>query len=215
MSKARNFLVEIGAEELPPKALRSLMDAFAANLTAAIDDARLAHGEVRAYASPRRLAVFIAALAGEQEARRVSQKGPPVSVAFDDDGELTAAAIAFAKKCGVAPADLGRDSSDKGEWLSCDVIESGQTTVELMPGLVEAALAGLPIPRRMRWGDGDAEFVRPIHWVVLLHGSSVIRQIFSASRQATRAAVIDSCLAARCQLRNRRIICRRSKSRGG
>ncbi len=175
MSKARNFLVEIGAEELPPKALRSLMDAFAANLTAAIDDARLAHGEVRAYASPRRLAVFIAALAGEQEARRVSQKGPPVSVAFDDDGELTAAAIAFAKKCGVAPADLGRDSSDKGEWLSCDMIESGQTTAELMPGLVEAALAGLPIPRRMRWGDGDAEFVRPIHWVVLLHGSSVIK----------------------------------------
>jgi len=174
MSTARNFLVEIGTEELPPKALRALMDAFAENLAAAIDDARLDHGEVRRYASPRRLAVLVESLANGQEDRSTSQKGPPVSIAFDDDDNLTAAGKAFAKKCGVAPADLGRTRTDKGEWLSCDVVEHGQTAAELLPALIESALAALPIPRRMRWGDGDAEFVRPVHWVVLLHGATVI-----------------------------------------
>ena len=174
MSKARNFLVEIGTEELPPKALRSLMNAFAENLEAAIDDARLGHGAVCRYASPRRLAVFVEALADGQEGRNISQKGPPVSIAFDDDGNMTPAGIAFAKKCGVDPAELNRTKTKKGEWLSCDIAVTGQTAAQLMPGLIEDALAALPIPRRMRWGDGDAEFVRPIHWAVLLHGTTVI-----------------------------------------
>jgi glycyl-tRNA synthetase beta chain len=174
MSKARNFLVEIGTEELPPKVLRSLMNAFAENLEAAIDDARLGHGAVCPYASPRRLAVFVEALADGQESRNISQKGPPVSVAFDDDGNMTSAGTAFAKKCGVGPAALGRIKTKKGEWLSCDIAVAGKTAAQLMPGLIETALAALPIPRRMRWGDGDAEFVRPIHWAVMLHGTTVI-----------------------------------------
>ena len=174
MSKARNFLVEIGTEELPPKALRSLMIAFAENLEAAVDEARLDHGAVSRYASPRRLAVFIEALADSQEGRNISQKGPPVSVAYDDDGNMTSAGIAFAKKCGVDPAELGRTKTKKGEWLSCDITDAGQPAAQIMPGLIDAALAAMPIPRRMRWGDGEAEFVRPIHWAVLLHGSTVI-----------------------------------------
>jgi glycyl-tRNA synthetase beta chain len=174
MRTAKHFLVEVGTEELPPKALRSLMEAFAGNLVAGIDAARLEHGEVKRFASPRRLAVLVESLASGQADHRTSQKGPPVAVAFDDDGKLTAAGNAFAKKCGVDPADLGRTKTDKGEWLSCDVVEAGRTTAELMPELVENALAALPIPRRMRWGDGDAEFVRPVHWIVLLHGATVI-----------------------------------------
>lgn len=174
MSDAKHFLVEIGTEELPPKALRTLMDAFADNLAAGIDDARLARGEIRRFASPRRLAVIVESLASGQEDRSSSQKGPPVSVAFDDDGNLTAAGEAFARKCGVEPSDLGRTKTDKGEWLSCDVSEPGRSTAELMPELLERALAALPIPRRMRWGSGDAEFVRPVHWIVLLHGATVI-----------------------------------------
>jgi len=174
MSKVQDFLVEIGTEELPPKALRALMEAFADNLESAIDDARLAHGEVHAYASPRRLAVLIEALIPGQEDRVVTQKGPPVAVAFDDAGKVTPAATAFAKKCGVEPSKLGRTKTDKGEWLSCDVVERGLSAAQLLPGLIESSLAALPIPRRMRWGDGDVEFVRPVHWVVLLHGSDVI-----------------------------------------
>ena len=174
MSKAADFLVEIGTEELPPKALRSLMEAFASSLAAAVDDARLGHGAVRPYASPRRLAVIIENLECAQEDRKSTQKGPPVKVAFDNDGNPTPAATAFAKKCGVAVDALERERTDKGEWLVSEVVERGRGADELMPELIENALAALPIPRRMRWGDGVAEFVRPVHWVVLLHGDKTI-----------------------------------------
>jgi glycyl-tRNA synthetase beta chain len=150
------------------------MDAFAANLGGALDEARLEHGDVHAYASPRRLAVIVEKLAAGQEDRRLSQKGPPVSVAYDDDGKPLPPAIAFAKKCGVDVAELQRVKTDKGEWLAAETVEEGKTAAELLPGLVEKALADLPIPRRMRWGAGDEEFVRPVHWVVLLHGTSVV-----------------------------------------
>jgi glycyl-tRNA synthetase beta chain len=175
VSKAADFLVEIGTEELPPKALRELMQAFATAFEAAIDAARLGHDTVHGYASPRRLAVRVTKLGLQQQDRKTSQKGPPVSVAFDGDGKPTAAAQAFAKKCGVAAKDLTTTKTDKGEWLSCDVVEPGKPAQELLPGLVEAALAALPIPRRMRWGAGDAEFVRPVHWVVMLLGRSVVK----------------------------------------
>jgi glycyl-tRNA synthetase beta chain len=171
---AADFLVEIGTEELPPKALRSLMNAFAENLATRIDDARLAHEDVHAYASPRRLSVLVEALAASQADRTVSQKGPPVSVAFDDAGNPNPPAIAFARKCGVDVADLERTATDKGEWLSYELVEKGRATGELIADIVEQALATLPIPRRMRWGSGDAEFVRPVHWVVLLHGKNSI-----------------------------------------
>jgi len=174
MSAADDFLVEIGTEELPPKALRALMTAFGENLTAAVDEARLAHGSVHVHASPRRLAVVIEGLSRSQDDRNVTHKGPPVSIAFDDDGKITPAGTAFAKKCGVEASKLGRSKTDKGEWLSCEAVESGEAAADLMPGLIEKSLASLPIPRRMRWGDGDVEFVRPVHWIVLLHGSDPV-----------------------------------------
>jgi glycyl-tRNA synthetase beta chain len=174
MTAASDFLVEIGTEELPPKALRELMLAFGTELTAAIDGARLAHGAVHSYASPRRLAVLVENLAERQPDRRSTQKGPPVSVAFDADGNPTAAGLAFAERCGVAAAELGRDKTDRGEWVSCELVETGQGAADLVPALVENALAALPVPRRMRWGAGDVEFVRPIHWIVLLHGNKAL-----------------------------------------
>ena len=170
----RDLLVEIGTEELPPKALRSLMEAFGSGLAAAVDGAHLARGDVQTYASPRRLAVIITALADRQDDRKVDQKGPPVKVAFDDDGNPTPAATSFAKKCGVGVDELGREETDKGAWLTFSRVEKGKTSAELIPGLVETALGQLPIPRRMRWGSGDAEFVRPVHWIVLLQGDEVI-----------------------------------------
>jgi glycyl-tRNA synthetase beta chain len=174
VSKAQDFLVEIGTEELPPKALRSLMDAFGASLAAGLVSARLGHGDVHTYASPRRLAVLVEKLAAAQEDRAAEQKGPPVGIAFDDDGRPTPAAEAFANKCGVAVNDLERVASEKGEWLVFNTFERGRSAAELVPEAVERALAALPIPRRMRWGAGDAEFVRPVHWIVMLHGKDVI-----------------------------------------
>lgn len=174
MSAQQDFLIEVGTEELPPKALRALMESFGSGLAAAVDDAGLEHGSVRSYASPRRLAVIIEALATRQADRTVQQKGPPTRVAFDKDGQATAAATAFATKCGVAVSALDKLATDKGEWLVFEAIEKGKAAAELMPPLIERCLAALPIPRRMRWGSGDTEFVRPVHWIVMLHGQAII-----------------------------------------
>ena len=174
MSKADDLLVEIGTEELPPKALRSLMEAFGANLAAGIDDARLTRGEIHSYASPRRLAIVVNKLARSQEDRKVEQKGPPVKVAFDEEGKPTPAASAFAAKCDTTIDALDRVETDKGEWLVFHAVEKGKAAADLLPDIIERALAALPIPRRMRWGSGDVEFVRPVHWIVLLHGKDVI-----------------------------------------
>ena len=130
---AADFLVEIGTEELPPKSLRALKDAFAENLQAAMDDARLDHGSVHAYASPRRLAVLIENLSRRQKDRTLSQKGPPTNLAFDADGNPQPPATAFAMKCGVDVGELGRTKTDKGEWLSCELLEKGRPAAEVVP----------------------------------------------------------------------------------
>ena len=172
--KTADFLVEVGTEELPPKALKSLMDAFAANLQAELLENRLAHGELLACATPRRLAVLVDELALAQPDREVELKGPPVSVAFDKEGIPRPAALAFAKKCGVDVAALGRVRTDKGEWLNYQASEQGAPAEQLLPGIVQASLDRLPVPRRMRWGASDMEFVRPVHWLVMLHGKNVV-----------------------------------------
>lgn len=169
-----DLLIEIGTEELPPTALAGLMTAFAEGLSAAIDEADLKHGEIRPYASPRRLAVIVEDLEHQQADRAVTRRGPPVTVAFDQDGKPLPAATAFAKKCGVEVDALGREHTDKGEWLCFEKVDRGQPAAALIPGFVERALTGLPIPKPMRWGEGEVEFVRPVHWVVLLHGEQVV-----------------------------------------
>ena len=174
VTRRADFLVEIGTEELPPKALRKLMLAFSGNLGRLLNDSRLEHGEIRAFASPRRIAAIVSGLAMAQEAREVDAKGPPVSVAFDDKGEARPAALAFARKCGVEVEALDRTKTDKGEWLSYRSIETGATAASLLPDIVEKALQNLPVPRRMRWGASDIEFVRPVHWIVMLHGKEVV-----------------------------------------
>ncbi len=174
MSGNDDLLIELGTEELPPTALKNLMQSFASGIERGLDKARLDHGNIHAFASPRRLAVIVEALAAGQTDREVTQKGPPIRIAFDDSGDPTKAAIAFAKKCGVDVADLNRDKTDDGEWLSHRACEKGKTTASLVPDIVRVALDTLPIPRRMRWGAHDEEFVRPVHWLVMLHGNSIV-----------------------------------------
>ncbi len=171
----KDLLIEIGTEELPPKALRGLMNAFATGITLALEQSVLPFERVDACASPRRLAVIVRQLALKQDDRSEELKGPPVRIAFDDNGNATPAAIAFAKKCGVDIGDLSRLSTDKGEWLAYQKIETGKPAAELLPTIVEKALGDLPVPRRMRWGTGEREFVRPVHWIVMLHGEELIR----------------------------------------
>ncbi|HHJ15476.1 MAG TPA: glycine--tRNA ligase subunit beta, partial [Gammaproteobacteria bacterium] len=174
MTATRNLLIEIGTEELPPKALRKLSSAFADGLAKGLDSATLKPSGIHAYAAPRRLALLIHDLPEAQQDRETVRRGPALAAAFDDDGCPTQAAIGFAKSCGVEIEQLDQLETGKGSWLAFRAIEKGKPTAELIPELVSKSLAGLPIPKRMRWGDRDEEFVRPVHWVVLLFGDEVI-----------------------------------------
>ena len=169
-----DFLVEIGAEELPPKSLEALGEAFRDGLVAGLEAAGLSHSPAKAYFTPRRLAVAVPKLLDQQPEQRVERRGPAVSAAFDAAGQPTRAAKGFAESCGVGVDELTRIKDAKGEFLFCRTTRAGEPAARLLPGIVQAALDGLPIARRMRWGDGTAQFVRPVHWVVMLHGDSVI-----------------------------------------
>jgi glycyl-tRNA synthetase beta chain len=171
---SRDFLVELGTEELPPLALQELEQAFAAGVRAGLSEAGIPHGELRSFATPRRLAVWVRDVAAVQPAQAIKLKGPPVSAAFDKAGKPTAAATKFAEKCGVGVEVLTRITEGKGEFLFFEGTKAGLTTVSMLPGIVQKSLDALPIPKRMRWGSSTAEFVRPVHWLVLLFGGDVI-----------------------------------------
>jgi glycyl-tRNA synthetase beta chain len=169
MSK-KDFLVELGCEELPPKSLKTLRDDFAQGIRNGLEKAGLAFDAMQAFAAPRRLAVIVEQLIEQQPDRRVIIDGPPVKAAFDAAGKPTPAALGFAKKNGVDISELDR-SGDKLRFIKQ---ESGQSATDLLPGIVQAALDALPIAKRMRWGASRVEFVRPVQWLVMLLGDRVV-----------------------------------------
>ncbi|MCL7942722.1 glycine--tRNA ligase subunit beta [Marinobacter sp. ATCH36] len=170
----QDFLVELGTEELPPKALKPLSDAFSRGITRGLEEAGINFGKVEAFAAPRRLAVRVRGLEDAQPDKPVEKRGPAVKAAFDDSGNPTRALTGFATSLGVTPDQLDTLETDKGAWVVYRTIEKGRPTVELMPELVDQSLAALPIPKRMRWGAHRTEFVRPVHWAIMLFGSKVI-----------------------------------------
>lgn len=170
----QNFLAEIGTEELPPKALKKLAVAFADNFTAELNNAGLTFDKVEWFAAPRRLAVKVHNLITEQPSKTIEKRGPAVSVAFDAEGKPTKAAEGWARGCGITVDQAERISTDKGEWLFYQVVEAGKQTKELLVDLVANALAKLPIPKPMRWGDKSEQFIRPVHTVTLLFGGELI-----------------------------------------
>jgi glycyl-tRNA synthetase beta chain len=171
---AQDFLVELGTEELPPKALHKLMSAFADGITQGLKGAELSFGEVKAYAAPRRLAVAVFGLVDKQQDKQIEKLGPAVKAAFDKEGKPSKAAEGFARSNGVTVEALGRKETDKGERLVFISEQKGAETETLLAGIVEKALAQLPIPKRMRWGARREEFVRPVHWLVMLFGNKVV-----------------------------------------
>ena len=168
------LLIEIGTEELPPKALRGLELAFTDSISRQLSDARLSFSRVHSFATPRRLAVRVHELSLKQQDQQVERRGPPTKIAFDASGNPTKAAVKFANSNGIALDKLETLNTDKGTYLVHRGIEAGRKIEDLVPGFVETALNELPIPRRMRWGSNDTEFVRPVHWVVLMAGASII-----------------------------------------
>ncbi|EOY5422519.1 glycine--tRNA ligase subunit beta [Cronobacter dublinensis] len=170
----KTFLVEIGTEELPPKALRSLAESFAANFTAELDAAGLTHGVVSWFAAPRRLALKVANLSASQPDREVEKRGPAVSAAFDAEGNPSKAAEGWARGCGITVGEAERLVTDKGEWLVYRAHVKGESAQALLPNMVSVALSKLPIPKLMRWGASEVQFVRPVHTVTLLLDDEVL-----------------------------------------
>ncbi|MCI5763668.1 MAG: glycine--tRNA ligase subunit beta, partial [Actinobacillus porcinus] len=170
----QNFLAEIGTEELPPKALKKLATAFAENVEAELNQAGLSFDKVEWFAAPRRLAVKVLGLATAQPSKEVEKRGPAVSAAFDADGKPTKAAEGWAKGCGITVEQAERIATDKGEWLVHRAVIEGQPTKNLLVGIISQALAKVPIPKTMRWGDKTEQFVRPVHTVTLLLGDELI-----------------------------------------
>ncbi|MDG6311599.1 glycine--tRNA ligase subunit beta [Glaesserella parasuis] len=170
----QNFLAEIGTEELPPKALKKLATAFAENVQAELNQAGLSFDKVEWFAAPRRLAVKVLGLATSQPSKEVEKRGPAVSAAFDAEGKPTKAAEGWAKGCGITVEQAERIATDKGEWLVHRAVIEGQPTKNLLVGMISNALAKLPIPKTMRWGDKTEQFVRPVHTVTLLLGDELI-----------------------------------------
>ncbi|MCQ4286398.1 glycine--tRNA ligase subunit beta [Pseudomonas stutzeri] len=175
---ALDFLVELGTEELPPKALGRLSDAFRAGIEKGLKEAGLKHARVQAFAAPRRLAVLVEQLDTDQPDRSINLDGPPLQAAFDAEGEPTQAALGFARKCGVDLAEIDRS----GPKLRYSRSIPGQPTAELLPDIVETSLNELPIPKRMRWAARKEEFVRPTQWLVMLLGDQVIDCTILAQR---------------------------------
>ena len=177
MSK-NTLLIELGTEELPPKTLKKLSGAFTTELLNGLTEAQLITTDdatsASPFASPRRLALTVPNVMSAQPDQIIERRGPAVQSAFKDDGQATPAAMGFAKSCGVEVADLGRLKTNKGEWLSYQLKEAGKTLNELIPAIMDQAIKRLPIAKRMRWGNGTAEFVRPVKWLIVMHGERTL-----------------------------------------
>jgi len=174
MSEALDLLFELGTEELPPKSLLTLSRALQAGVEGGLQKAGLSYGDFVSYATPRRLAFLVKDLATAQPDQLVEKRGPAINAAHAADGSLTKAAEGFVRSCGTTADKLTTLKTDKGEWLVFKQEVKGAATAELIPDIIRASLAALPIAKRMRWGAGVAEFVRPAHWAVLLFGDAII-----------------------------------------
>ena len=176
MSAAKSLLIELGTEELPPKALDELSSAFLRGICDGLAkrgvDAAL--DEARAYASPRRRAVHIPGVSAAQPEQAIERRGPALAAALDADGQPSKALRGFAQSCGVDVEQLEKLETDKGAWFVWRTLKPGQPVAALLPEIIDEALKALPIPRPMRWADHDYSFVRPVHWLVILHGAEIV-----------------------------------------
>jgi glycyl-tRNA synthetase beta chain len=176
MISAKSLLIELGTEELPPKSLDELSAAFLRGICDGLAKRGIAADLdlAQAYASPRRLAAFVPGVAATQPEQQIERRGPALSAALDAEGQPSKALLGFAQSCGVAVEQLQKLETDKGAWFVWRAIKPGQATSSLLPEIIDEARKALPIPRPMRWADHDYSFVRPVHWLVILHGAEIV-----------------------------------------
>ena len=176
MSAAKSLLIELGTEELPPKALDELAAAFQRGICDGLAKRGVEAGLdlARTFASPRRLAVHIPQVAAQQPEQAIERRGPAVNASLDAEGNPSKALQGFAQSCGVTVEQLEKLETDKGAWFVFRAVKPSQPLAALLPEILDETLKGLPIPKPMRWGDHDYSFVRPAHWLVMLHGADII-----------------------------------------
>ena len=174
MTKTQDLLIEIGTEELPPKSLKRLACTFKEEVCKSLQTLDLTFSDADWYATPRRLALQIHGLETSQADNAQQRRGPALNAAFDTEGKPSRATEGFANSCGVSVDQLEQLETDKGSWLVFNTVVKGKQTLELIPEIISTALMRLPIAKRMRWGNHDIEFVRPIKWVLLLFGNETI-----------------------------------------
>lgn len=170
----KNFLIEIGTEELPPKSLPILASALETSICAGLDQAGIQYDDSTWLAAPRRLAVKIQQLDTAQPEQAIERRGPATNVGLDDNQNPTKALQGFARSCGVSVDELETLKTEKGEWFYYRATKPGQATSKLLPEIISRALNALPIPKPMRWGANDIEFIRPVHWLLMLLGGDVV-----------------------------------------
>ena len=168
------LLIEIGTEELPPRAAKNLSAAFSQYVSAQLAQAGFNYDQVSPYVTPRRLAMSITGVSPQQADQSIERKGPALSAAYDNNGQATKAALGFAKSCGVEIQDLETITLNKGSYLYFKSSVAGKPLAQVAPEIIQQGLNRLPIARPMRWGDHEVEFVRPIHWVTVMYGARVL-----------------------------------------
>jgi glycyl-tRNA synthetase beta chain len=169
-----DFLFELGCEELPSNSVRPLAEALSNNIKIALDKAQINYGLVKSFATPRRIACLIEDLSEKQPIQKITRRGPTLAAAYDAEGNPTKALLGFAKSCEVSVESLQISKTDKGDWLVHEAEISGAKTKSLLPEILQQILNSLPIPKPMRWGEGEFEFSRPVHWALMLFGEEVI-----------------------------------------
>ena len=174
MSESQDLLIEFGSEELPPATLSQLSQAWQEALAEQFKKQGLAFTKVTSFYTPRRLAVIVHQLAAQQEDQVIERRGPALQAAFDEAGNPSKALLGFCKSCGLTVEELQKIETDKGTWLYAKSLRAGQALDDLIQEIIEKSLAALPIPRPMRWGIGDHEFIRPLHWLTLLYGKRIL-----------------------------------------
>ena len=188
-----DLLFEIGTEELPPKALSKMLRSLEQGFTKSLNEAQLGFDSVKGYATPRRLAIVVNNLAAAQLDQKIERRGPALAAAFNQDDTPSKALLGFMRSCGIEdPSLLEKQETEKGTWLIFRQQKSGAKIEELLPKIIAQNLAGLPIDRKMRWGTSREEFIRPVHWLVLLYGERVLpASVFGipSSNQDERASL--------------------------
>lgn len=174
MTDRAALLIELGCEELPAASIQPMAKALAEKLHAQLADAGFSLGSAQVFATPRRLAVLIDDVAAKQADREIEKRGPAVQAAFDKDGNPSKAAMGFAKSCGVSFEEVGRLKTDKGEWLAYNFSQKGEALNSYLGPVLDNIINNLPMPKRMRWGDSKESFLRPVLWLLALHGSEII-----------------------------------------